>query len=434
MMKAKEIILLVLLIAAGILLYQERTGKIGFDWRPGDFIFLDGEAFTYYESQVIEAPLPTSLRLLNAHGDVTIEAAETDRITLALEKKVWRHREPEAKAVADQLHPRVARDGDSVVIGTNRDEFKRRNFETNFRLTVPAAVAVDVENSYGTVKVRGVSAAVIANRHGEVDASAIAGVLKVNNSYEDVTVDGVRSLCEIHSAHSDVIARNIEGELRVDHQYGLARLQTVAQKVTFDGPHAEVIAEDVAGPVDIRNSYEKVTLRRVGPAKVTGHHSDVEAAEVNGNLEVSTSYATVTAGSVRGGLRVSGRSVGLSGASLTGGDIYVSTSYEPVEISGFSGKTTILVSHGQVTVTPLPLTGPIEVRCDYSPITFHWPAGGPYPVEARCRSGQIRWRLADLARVEEKDGMEEVRAFSDLKDKPGILLVTSYENIEVEKD
>jgi hypothetical protein len=170
----------------------------------------------------------------------------------------------------------------------------------------------------------------------------------------------------------------------------------------------------------------------VGPAKVTGHHSDVDASWVNGDLEVATSYASVSAASVSGGLRVTGKSVGLSADGLSGGEVYVSTSYEPVELSGFSGKTTVLVSHGDITLTPRPLTGPLEVRGEYSRITLHWPAGGPYPLEARTRSGEIGWYLADPVQVEEKDGVQEVRAYSGLTDKPGILLVTAYENIAVE--
>jgi hypothetical protein len=433
-MKAREIILLVLIIAGGIILTQEKTGRIWPDWRAGDFLFFDGRSFTFQESKVVEAPLPATLRLINAHGEVTVEGAETDRVTVTLEKIIRRRDESEAKAVAEGLHVTVAKDSSAVVVSVNRDEFPKQNFDTNFRLTVPAGMSLEVENSHGTVIVRGVAAATVVNRHGEVDAANIAGALKVENAYEDVSVDGIRGACEIKSSHSDVLARGVEGGLTLDHAYGAATLRNIAQKILVEAPHSEVLAEDISGPVDIRNSYEKVTLRRVGPAKVTGHHSDVEAAEVNGDLEIATSYAAVSVGAVEGGLRVTGKSVGLLGSGVSGGEIYVATSYEPVELSEFSGKTTIVVSHGDIVLTPLPLTGPIEVRGDYSGITLHWPAGGPYPIEARTKSGEIGWHLAEPVPVEEKEGIREVKAFSGLKDKPAILLVTSYDNIEVEGD
>jgi hypothetical protein len=431
-MKAREIILLVLIIAGGIILTQEKTGKVWPEWAVGDFLIFDGRAFTFQESQVLEAPLPATLRLMNAHGEVTVEGTETDRVTLTLEKIVRRHTESEAKSVADGLHAVVNRDSLAVVITTNRADLRERGLDTNFRLTVPAGMALQVDNSYGMVKVRGVAAATVVNRHGEVNASNITGALKVENAYEDVSVDGIRGACEIKSSHSDVLARGVEGGLTLDHAYGTVTLSKIAQTVVVEAPHSEVLAEDIAGPLDIRNSYEKVTLRRVGPANVTGHHSEVEAAEVKGDLEVATSYATVSVSAVQGGLRVTGKSVGLSGNGVSGGEIYVATSYEPVELSGFSGKTTIVVSHGDVVLTPLPLTGPIDVRGDYSGITLHWPAGGPYPIEARTKSGEIGWHLAEPVPVEEKEGFREVKAFSGLQDKPAILLVTSYDDIEVE--
>jgi hypothetical protein len=395
-MKAREIILLVLIIAGGIILTQEKTGKIWPDWRAGDFLFFDGRSFTYQETRVVEAPLPATLRVVNAHGEVTVEAAETDRITLTLEKTVRRRNEAEARAVADRLHASVAKDSLTVVIGTNRDEFTNPRFETSFRLAVPAGLTVEVENGYGTVKVRGVSTASVVNRHGEVDASGIGGALKVENSYEGVTVEGVRGPCEIKSSHSEIVVRN------------------------------------VGGPVEIRNSYEQITLRMVGPVKVTGHHTDVDAADVNGGLEIATDYGHVSARSIRGGLRVTGKSVGLSGDGLSDGDIYVSTSYEPVELSGFSGKTTVIVAHGDVVLAPLPLTGALEVRGEYAGITLRWPDGGPYPLEARARSGEIVWQLAEPVQVDDKEGIQEVRVFTGLADKPGILLVTSYDDIAVE--
>jgi DUF4097 and DUF4098 domain-containing protein YvlB len=433
-MKAREIILLVLIVAGGIILTQEKTGKIWPDGWAGDFLFFDGRAFTFQESQVVEAPLPATLSVVNAHGEVSVEAAETDRITLTLEKIVRRRDEAEARAVAEKIKATVGKDGLAVVIGTNRDEFTNPRFDTNFRITVPAGLAVEVENSYGAVKIRGVSSAAIVNRHGEVDASRIGGALKVDNTYEDVTVDGVRGACQIQSSHSEVLARRIDGGLTLDHAYGMATLQDIAVQVSVEGPHSGIVAQDIAGPVEIRNSYEQITLRRVGPVKVTGHHSDIEADEVNGGLEIATEYALVSAHSVRGGLRVTGKSVGVSGDGLTDGEIYLSTSYEPVELSGFSGKATILVSHGDVTLAPLPLTGPVEVRGEYAGIRLRWPGGGPYPFTARAKSGEVVWQLAETVQVEDKEGVREVRAFSGLTDKPEILLVTSYDDIEVDNN
>ena len=184
----------------------------------------------------MEAPLPATLRVVNTHGEVTVEGAETDRITLTLEKTIRRRDEPEARAVADRLHAAVTKDGQAVVITANRDDFRRRNFDTNFRLTVPAGLAVEVLNGHGTVKVAGVAAAAVVNRHGQVDASDIGGALTVENSYEDVIVDGVKGACDIKNSHAEVLVRRVDGGLTLDHAYGMATLRAISPQALVEGP------------------------------------------------------------------------------------------------------------------------------------------------------------------------------------------------------
>ena len=66
--------------------------------------------------------------------------------------------------------------------------------------------------------------------------------------------------------------------------------------------------------------------------------------------------------------------------------------------------------------------------------SLRWPEGGPYPLEARTRSGRIEWRPAAPAEVRDKAGTSELQAYSEASDKPGILLVTSYADIGIEDD
>jgi hypothetical protein len=358
---------------------------------------------------------------------------DTDKITLTFEKKIWRRNEEKAKEIAAKLHPIINKDDAAVILSTNRDEFKHRNFETYFRLSVPKNIKIDVTNSYGLVKVFQVGAATIDNRHGEVAAANVQGELDIENSYENVTLEDIQSRCQVKSRSSDISAKRVSGEMQIEQAYGLVKLQDVGQKIVIDGPHSEIDGEDLAGPLEIRNSYEKVALRRVGPTKIEGHHSAVEANDVNGNLEISDSYETVNLGNINGNLLFTGKSAGVAGTQIVGEEIYISSSYESISLSDFAGKTTILNSHGDVNLTPRPLTGPIEVRCDYTPIIFYWPGEDSYPLEAQTKSSDIYWRLAGSPAIEEKDGLTTARAFSDVVGKPRILLVTSYDEIRIEK-
>jgi len=433
-MKAREIVLLVLIIAGGVILTQEKTGRVWPGWRAGDFLFFDGRSFSYEESRVIEGPLPAVLRVVNTHGEVTVEGTATDRLTVSLKKTIRRRDEGEARAVADSLHVTIGTGGGALLIGTNRAGFPRQPVSTDLLLTVPSGLAVEIESSYGTVRLSRLASGSVINPHGAVEVSGIDGPVRIENSYADVNLDGILGRAEIKSRHSEVFARRVEGGLNLDHGYGAITLREIGDGVAVEGDHSEIIAEDVPGTLELRSSYEPVRLRRVGRVVLTGHHSDVDAIEVGGGLEVTTEYGFVSASAVRGGLRISGKSVGLAASDLTGGNIEVTTSYEPVELKGFSGPAKLVVSHGNISLSPLPLAGPLEVSAEYAGITLFWPAGGPYPIEARTRSGEIDWRPAAPAGVLDKGGTAELKAYSETQDKPGIRLATSYADIEIEDD
>src|SRR4030066_867383 len=282
-MKAKEIVLLIFIIAPGVFFFHVQAGKIDIVW--DDFIAWDVNEYTYQETQVIEPPLPASLKVLNSHGQVEVLGSETDRITFTFEKRIWRRDEEKAREVADQLHP-VGNKGDAAVtITTNRSDFKRRNFETNFRITVPSGMPVEVTNSYGLVRADQVGETMIDNRHGEVSVTNIRGGAVIENSYEDVEVSGLESNCTIRSRHSDISVKAVPGEVNIENSYGLVDLRGDSQKATITAPHTEIWVEDVSGPLEVRNSYEKITLRNVGPSRLDGRHSSIEVDGLAGNLE-----------------------------------------------------------------------------------------------------------------------------------------------------
>jgi hypothetical protein len=430
-MKAKEIILLIFIIAAGVLFYHIQAGKIDVVW--DDFIAWDFNEYTYQETQVIEPPLPASLQVRNSHGQVEVLGAETDRITFTFEKRVWRRNEEKAREVADQLHPVVTKGDAAVTITTNRSDFKRRNFETNFRITVPSGMPVDVTNSYGQVKADQVGETMIDNRHGAVSATNIRGGAVIENSYEDVEVSGLQSNCTIRSRHSDISVKAVAGEVNIEDSYGLVDFRGGSQKATITAPHTEIWVEDLTGPLEVRNSYEKITLRNVGPSRIDGSHSPVDADGVAGNLVINDTYEPIILKSIQGNLEITGGHLSVSGRGIVGESIYVSSSYEDVDLADFAGKTTILLSHGNITLAPLPLTGPIEVRATYSPIIFFWPGEDRYPLEAQTKSGDIQWSISGSVTTEEKDSLTLVRAFSEVLDKPRILLSTTYGDIQFEK-
>ena len=432
-MKAKEIVLLILIIAAGVFFYHAHTGKLDISFCVDDHFLFFLDEFVYEEFQELEPPFPPKLQIINAHGDIEIQGKDEERITISLQKKIHRKNEEQAKEVSDELKMIINKDAHQLTISTNRDEFRRTNFRTSFRISLPLGMDVEVENSYGVVKASKVGKTNISNRHGKIIASDIGGELIIKNSYKDVEIENVQSDCQLESKHSDVFVNSIKGETQINHQYGKIHLENISQDVKIEGSHSEVFGENLMGHVEVETSYKKISLFDVGPTKIRGHHSPVEVEGARGYLNIKDNYSKAKVNNIQGDLIIDGKNLGVYGKTIVGQKIYISSSYRNIELSEFSGRTTILLSHGEIVLEPSPLTHPIEVKGKYVDIKFYWPLGGKYPFEAKAKNGDIKWRLPVEITLQEENDISTIKAFLQEKENPSVTLSTSYGTIRIEE-
>ncbi len=432
-MKGKEIVLLILIIVAGVIFYYAQTGKIQIGWDGDDNFFLGGEEYTYEESRTAEPPFPATLHLTNAHGDVEIQGTDEPGITISLQKQIWRRHEQEAKDVASKLHVTIDKGERLLTVSTNRNDFNRRNFRTHFRLRIPKNLAVEVESSYGTASIARVQSVSLVNSHGQVAISDITGDVSLENSYEDLDVRNIGGNCGVDSKHSSVSVSGVQGSTKIDHAYGGIRLERLTGRVEVRSSHSDLNGEQLQAGAECEGSYEKLVLSDVGPSRISGHHWDVAVQGALGNLYVKDSYALVRVTDLKGNLTVDGRNVEVSAAKVVADEIRLTSSYENVDLSEFSGKTTVSLAHGSLVLKPLALTHPIEVRDTYSDITLYWPAEGRFPFEAQVHGGNIDWTLAEKPDSRHENGLTTLRAFGGEMNAPSILLSTTYGDIRVER-
>jgi hypothetical protein len=428
-MKAKEIILLILIVVGGVFLYYAQTGKLdvafGID---GHFLF-PLHQFKYEEYTKLQPPFPSRLQVINAHGNVEIQGADEQGMAISFQKKIWRRKEKQAKGVSDALKMSVQKDSNELLITTNRDEFRKRNFETSFIISLPKGMEVEVENSHGLVKVLNTGSTNITNPHGKVIVSQVQGEVVIKNSYEDVEIKNVQAGCRIESKHSTVSVSNVGGKAEVALTHGNVTLENISQEVKVEGSHSEVFGQNLSRASEITTSYEKVTLSNVGPAKIICRHSPVEVDGARDFVDITDNYSTVRVSNLQGNLIVDGRNLKIYGKKIVGQEISVASSYENIELADFSGKTTIKNSHGEIFLQPLPLTHPLEVKGEYANIRFYWPSGGKYPIEAKAKNGEIKWKLPVELSFHEENSFSTIKAFLEEIGAPSIFLSTSYGTI-----
>jgi hypothetical protein len=432
-MKARDVFLALFIIALGVFLTYAKTGRLDFVL-DGDFEFwfFPSEEFVFEESQEIAAPLPQEIHIINAHGGVEMQGEETDKITVFFKKSIYRKDKDEAQKVADALKMIVNREEPRLILSTNRDEFRRKNFKTYFKILIPAGTDVLVKNSYGLVKAAKTGKTDIANPHGEVQTSDTSGQLIIDNSYEDVSILNALADCQVTSPHSRVTAVNVLGEFLLDNSYGDVELENIEKNVRVNGSHSQVTGKSLKGDVELASSYKKISLTDAGPSIIRGRHCDIEAKGINGSLEITDNYARLRLDDIRGNVKIEGTHMEISAESVLAGEIFISTSYQDVELLNFTGKTTVLLTHGDLVLEPESVTGPIDVQASYAGIRFGWPGDEKFPFEAQTKNGNIIWNLAERPSLEETNGQSMVKAFLTETGKSSIKISTTHGDIRVE--
>jgi Toastrack DUF4097 len=431
-MKFREILLVIVLVLAGLVLFQLKTGRWSLDdinWGD-DFGIVTQEA-TAEETRTLGAPLPPVLEIENSHGWVEVRGADQDFAQLTFKKAAWRRKKDDAEAVVAQLKYTMTATADKLVLGTNRDEFRRKNFETGFVLTVPRGTSVRVTNSYGSVRIEGVKDVWLRNSHGEIFASNVPGACDVETSYDDLEVRDIGGVCRLVNSHADVRAGAVKGDLTVRTSYARIRIEDAGGSADLGGSNTDVEARRITGAVTVDASYEKVVLADVGPAKVTGHNLAVTAEGVRGDLEVETSYEPVRATNVQGRLIVEAHNSAVSATGIAGPAVSVRTSYENVSLADFSADTTVVCHNGAVNLTPRDLKRGLDVRNEDGPIELVWPSGEKARFEARSKGGSVKWGLSDRPDVDESNGSAVLKAYGGETAAPVIYLSTSYDSIRI---
>jgi len=432
-MKAKEIILLILIVTVGIIFYHAQTGKIWIDWDWDEGIYFGQEEFVYEETEEITPPFPLSLRIINAHGHVDVEGTDQDSISITLEKRIFRREQKQADEMAEKLNMVIEKNSETIQISTNREDFRKRRFRTDFKVMIPEQMSVYVKNSYGEVNIFRAGETEIRNPNGKVYAENITGNLVIKNSYKEVEVENIQADCQIESRSSTLTVIGVEGSAYLDHQYGKIHCENIGQSVTVNGSYAEVYGQNVTELFDIQTSYRKIDLSDVGPVRIRARNSRIEIKGAKDSVDIENRYGKVELFDIQGNLKIDGKNLEVYGHSIIGEKIFISTSYRKVELAGFQGKTEITHSNGDVNLEPLPLTHPIEVEGEYTDIKFYWPSGGRYPIEARTKGGNIEWNVLEELSHNEENGYKVIKAFDTEIDKPSILLNTTYGSIRIEE-
>lgn len=429
-MKPKEVVLLILILLVGVGFHYLQDFRVLIDDFDSDFLFR-GNSYTFEENLTLEPA--AIIEIINSHGQVEIEGSNRQDITLTLVKKVWRKNEETAKKVADEIKLLTTRDDNRIVLSTNRDSFKKKNFTTSFRLSVPQNVAVKVTNSFGLVRISKLKEAEVNNQHGRVDVFEIQDRVRVINSFENLSLMDIGGECYVETKHSSLLLSRIGGPVRLDCSHEDVELFDLRSSLNLTSRHTRIKAVKLAGPSEISGTYELISLTESGPATIKGHHSPIEIDTLHGDLNIETSYEQVRLARIEGNITIRGKSTEVSLDSVKAQKINIETSYENVRLDNFTGELQLILTHGDASLSPVNLDYPMTIKDEYGDLKFYWPENETARFEAKTKGGSISWQLPFSPEENLNNGTAVVRAFTKAQDRPEIKLTTTYGDIRILK-
>jgi len=427
-MKAKEVVLLILIVLLGVGFHYLQDFKTSLDgW---DLRLIKGQPFVFEEN--LQLKPAASVEIINAHGQVEVEGAEVQEISVTLEKKVWARNEEEARKIADQLKLLTTESPDRWLISSNRETFRKKSFTTSFRLTVPRETAVKIKNSFGLVRVSRVKEAQVENKHDRVDVFEIAGPVKVINAFDDISLMDISGSCQVDARHASLLLSRISGPVRVDCAHEEVELFDLRNSLSMESQHSKINGVKIVGPVEISGSYEPMSFSETtGSLTIKGHHSPITVDHLKGELKVENIYEPVKLFNIEGNVTVDGKSLAIKANAVQAEKIYLRSSYEDVRLEDFSGELHLELSHGEAFLAPATLSYPVEVKGQYADLNFLWPADQTCSFQAQSKGGEVKWELSRPYDEKKTNGTTIIRAFMTTDSTPRLNLNTTYGTIKI---
>jgi hypothetical protein len=356
-MKKREIFIVFVLIAFGILYNFYKSGDIEISFYEGCSIdsksLLDKHSLTRFVQEEIRCSHDQikKVEIENLAGSITVEkhnAAESkvdgeseiekennseNTIRIIPEIHVYHRDKDKAQEIykkikietrtydIDEAEEPGANAGTGLkptykklhITISPEESFPYRRVRVHFKLTIPETAELDLWNRYGNMEINGCGKNILLNgkygdiwvrhidsnlkirhRHGNAAVEDIKDAVDLSSRYSKIKIKDVSEL-KLNCSHSRVFITGVKKETDVDHAaYSVITMED-SQKITVDSRHTKIKMENINDGASVKNSHETIYMRNVkGDVQVKARHCKVVLKQaVSDNVVVKNSYGSV---------------------------------------------------------------------------------------------------------------------------------------------
>jgi hypothetical protein len=341
-----------------------------------DISNLFGESYNFDDHLDHDFPAGASLKVIDNHGAVSVHAADDNKITVIVRKRVGAENQGDADRYNGQTKPTITAIGGLVTLDAKTEGAGDHPVETDLDISLPRKVPVSITSRRGDVNLTG--------RDGNVDVSA---------------------------QHSDTTIEDVNGNVKVSQEKGSVRIEQITGDVHVEGRVNEVSVADIKGAVQLDGEFqESVKLARITKTVTfKSSRTDMEFSRIEGSLDLDSDE--------------------LHAEQITG-PLHLTTRSKNIRLGDVSGDVRLQDDNGAIEVVMRAL-GNVQIDNKNGDIQLSLPDKAGFRLDARTRDGEIQ---SDFAELKVNNDEHEAKASGSVGNASShIVLNNEHDGIEIRR-
>lgn len=191
--------------------------------------------------KTFEAPQYAKVQVWGERSDIEIMTWGKNEIKATIELTAKHPDRSVAEKDLEALHYTADKKGKTVslhnfVVLAKNGTKPQSNLKARFTLFVPANCAVEIQNSFGKITLKGLQTQTmqLQTEFCTIELTDLRGTLTARTQFGALRTENFNGLLSIFSERTDLVLQQIKGECRVRAQYGSLDIQTDKSQVKLN--------------------------------------------------------------------------------------------------------------------------------------------------------------------------------------------------------
>jgi DUF4097 and DUF4098 domain-containing protein YvlB len=319
---AGGIFLVIIIVVCGLIATQaarfnwgEIRDNMNIDDSDLDNLFGETYNFDDHLEQAVP-PAVTSLRVNDDHGAVRVSAADDNKITVVVRKRVGAESQSDANKYNAETKPTITATGTLLTLEAKTQAAGDHAVQSDLDISIPRKMTLLITSRRGDVSVTGRDGEVeINNQHGDVSVEGMIGNVKLNLEKSSAKVEQITGDVRIGGRLNEVSVTDVKGGAQFEGEFQESvKLARISKNVSFKSSRTDLDFSRIDGDLDL-DSDDLHADQITGPLHLTTRSKQIRLEDVSGDVRLQDE---------NGGIEVSMRSLGDVQIDSRNGDIHLS--------------------------------------------------------------------------------------------------------------